>query len=155
MFWANLFGNVLTPGPAAIHRTDAIRAIGGFPDLDVLEDFVIGACLPLAGPVEWHDRWGRLWVIRDGSLWFRDQPVADLLEAKEQAIERIRSLDTPWHVRAALPFMARRLRRETLRSGDIRPGAGVPPAELIVRLPADVDFSLRERLTRAESLRRC
>jgi len=121
---ANLRYNCF-PVAGGILRTDAARGAGGFGDLNVGEDWILGAQLAFRGPIEFHERPAFLRRVHTGSLWYRRHSQADYLRRCELLRERVRrDPAVPGWVKALLPLVAL-VHRHDVR-GAAREGAVEP-----------------------------
>jgi glycosyltransferase involved in cell wall biosynthesis len=125
---ANLVWNTF-PVVGCVHRTSAVRAVGGFGDGSVGEDWILGAMLCFRGRVAFADRETFLRRVHRGSLWYRPHEPAELLERCRALRERARrDSAVPSWVKALSPLLAyvhgRSVRRAT-RAGVVEPDSPV------------------------------
>lgn len=129
---ANLVWNTF-PVVGCVHRTEAVRAAGGFGDGSVGEDWILGAMLAFRGRILFSERETFLRRMHHGSLWYRPHEPAALLERSRALRERAKhDSAVPAWAKALLPPLAivhlRSVRRAT-RAGVIEPESPVLAAE--------------------------
>ena len=91
---------------ATVMRTDVVREAGGYPDLDVAEDWSLGVALLWRGRVGWSERPGRHYRQHKTSTWRRHCTVRDQL-AHSRAVRSLLRQDAavPWWCSHALPLI--------------------------------------------------
>ncbi len=129
---ANLVWNTF-PVVGCVHRTEAVRAAGGFGDGSVGEDWILGAMLTFRGRVFFSERETFLRRVHHGSLWFRPHEPTALLERSRALRERAKhDSAVPDWAKALLPLLAmvhRRSVRRTTRAGVVEPESPVLATE--------------------------
>jgi hypothetical protein len=83
-------------------RTDAVRSCGGYADIDGGEDWVLGVSLAFRGQIELHERPGRIYGRRVGSVWESSRSLPQLTRHATEVRQRMRS-------DPGIPLWARRL----------------------------------------------
>lgn len=113
---ANLRYNTF-PVVGCVHRTEAVRAAGGFGDGDVGEDWILGALLAFRGRILFHEQPGFLRRVHEGSLWHRSHSADRLLHRGELLRARAAAdPSVPRWAKATLPLMAHLHRRDVRRA---------------------------------------
>jgi glycosyltransferase involved in cell wall biosynthesis len=59
--WAMTVEHRFPMACCSLHRTTAVHDAGGFPDIEPIEDWALGIRLAWRGPMEFHERVGRLY----------------------------------------------------------------------------------------------
>jgi hypothetical protein len=121
---ANLVWNTF-PVVGCVHRTDAVRAAGGFGDGSVGEDWILGAMLCFRGRVAFSEQPAFLRRVHRGSLWYRAHEPEALLERSAALRARARADSAvPRWAKALLPLLAHVHRssvRRATRAGVVDP----------------------------------
>jgi glycosyltransferase involved in cell wall biosynthesis len=129
---ANLVWNTF-PVVGCVHRTEAVRAAGGFGDGSVGEDWILGAMLAFRGRILFSERETFLRRVHVGSLWYRPHEPAALLERSRTLRERARrDSAVPAWAKVLLPSLAvahRRSVRRATRAGVVEPESPVLATE--------------------------
>jgi glycosyltransferase involved in cell wall biosynthesis len=102
----NCMWSVLPTTGATIMRTALLRAGGGYSAADSGDDWVAGVSLSFRGRIGWSERPGRIYRIRDQSIWARHMDVHHQFRHASVVRGRIRS-DTgiPRWARRVLPLI--------------------------------------------------
>jgi glycosyltransferase involved in cell wall biosynthesis len=92
---------------ATIIRTTAVRDSRGYADADSYEDWVLGVSLAFRGPIELHERPGRVYRRLGESLWERRRSRRHLLAHAAAVRRRIcEDRGVPGWARATTPLLA-------------------------------------------------
>ena len=129
---ANLVWNTF-PVVGCVHRTEAVRAAGGFGEGSIGEDWILGAMLTFRGRIRFSERETFLRRVHHGSLWYRPHDPAALLD-RSRALRARAKHDgaVPAWAKALLPVLAvvhRRAVRRATRAGVVEPESPVLAAE--------------------------
>jgi glycosyltransferase involved in cell wall biosynthesis len=126
---ANLRYNCF-PIAGAMLRAEAVMDAGGFGDVSVGEDWILGTQLAFRGPIEFNERPGFLRRVHSGSLWYRPHAAGDYLRRCDLLRARVKDDPAvPGWVKASLPVLARVHRRDVRRA--TRDGALEPEHPLL------------------------
>lgn len=91
---------------AAIMRSDAARAGGGFPDADSGEDWCLGASIAFRGRIGWSEEFGREYHLYPQSVWARHMTTAHQREHARAVRRRVREdRGVPGWARSLLPLI--------------------------------------------------
>ena len=128
---ANLRYNCF-PVVGGILRTEAVRDAGGFGDVDVGEDWILGAQLAFRGPIGFERTPTFLRRVHRGSLWYRPHSPDDYLARADLLRVRVaRDPTVPRLVKAALPLVAVVHRRDVARA--TAPGGAIDPVNPLLQ----------------------
>lgn len=112
---ANLRYNAF-PIVGGVHRTSIVRAVGGFGDTDVGEDWILGVLLTFRGRIAVRRAPAFLRRVHGGSLWYRPHTRKRLLHRCELLRSRVAADPAvPRWVKALLPLFAAAHRRNVRR----------------------------------------
>jgi glycosyltransferase involved in cell wall biosynthesis len=105
--FANSVWSVFPTVGGTLMRTDAVRACGGYADIDGGEDWVLGVSLGFRGQIELHERPGRIYGRRVGSMWEGWRSLPQLTHHAAEVRQRMGSDPgvPPW-ARRLLPLVA-------------------------------------------------
>jgi len=91
---------------STIMRAELLRDGGGYGAYDSGDDWVAGVSLVFRGRVGWSERPGRVYQIRDGSIWARHMDLSHQVAHAREVRTRIRhDHGSPGWVRRALPLI--------------------------------------------------
>lgn len=91
---------------STVMRTDAVRASGGFDDIDSGDDWALGVSLLFRGRAGWSERPGRVYHNTPSSIWARHSTHRHLLAHARVVRRRIRTdPGIPSRVRLLLPVI--------------------------------------------------
>ena len=104
---ANAVWSMLPATGATLMRTALVRGAGGYADANSGEDWVLGVSLAFRGGIELHERPGRVYRRRVGSLWERRRSVRHLLRHAVMVDRRVLAdPDVPAWGRCLVPLFA-------------------------------------------------
>jgi len=105
--FANSVWSLFPTVGGTLMRTDAVRACGGYADIDGGEDWVLGVSLAFRGQVELHERPGRIYGRRVGSMWEGWRSLPQLARHATEVRHRMQSdPGVPAWARGLLPLVA-------------------------------------------------
>ena len=87
---------------ATIMDSEAVRAAGGYADSDSGEDWCLGASLAFRGTFGWSERPGRVYRVRDDTMWARHRTMRHQFRHAATVRSRLRN-------DGLIPHWARRL----------------------------------------------
>jgi glycosyltransferase involved in cell wall biosynthesis len=103
LVWRSLETNLLAFGGCCVLRSSCIRDAGGFSDIPRGEEMPLNITLAMNWPCRWYRRFGRLYLIRPGSLWhrkFAERELRSMHEARLRPLEGVHGLKAAlWRAR--------------------------------------------------------
>lgn len=130
LIWRTLESNLLAFGGGCVLRSACVRAAGGFADLSYGEEMPLNIALAIRWPCRWYRRFGRLYVVREGSLWHRELSHEEIIVMHET---RLRRLDDYNSIQATV-WRARLRQRAQRQLEDGVSNTAAPGKEIIVSL---------------------